>query len=44
MKLQQDLDWDPKTEQFINNELANGMLSRKMREPWADIYKSLLVD
>ncbi len=43
MKLQQDLDWDPITEQFINNEAANGMLHRKMREPWASIYKDLLV-
>ena len=44
MKLQQDLDWDPKTEQFLNNDLANSMLSRKMREPWAGIYKSLILD
>ena len=38
MKLQQDLNWDPKTEQIINNDLANGMLTRKMRDPWATIY------
>jgi len=43
MKLQQDLDWDPTAEQFINNEAANGMLHRKMREPWASIYKEHLV-
>jgi len=43
MKLQQDLDWDPKTEQFVNNDLANSMLHRKMREPWATIYKDHLV-
>ena len=43
MKLQQDLDWDPKTEQFINNDVANSMLHRKMREPWASIYKEHLV-
>jgi predicted dehydrogenase len=43
MKLQQDLDWDPVGEKFINNDMANSMLSRKMREPWATIYKDLLV-
>ena len=43
MKLQQDLDWDPTAEKFINNDLANGMLARKMREPWASVYNDLLV-
>jgi hypothetical protein len=43
MKLQQDLDWDPVAEKFINNDLANSMLMRKMREPWATVYKDLLV-
>ena len=43
MKLQQDLDWDPVAEQFLNNEKANSMLHRKMREPWASIYKEHLV-
>ena len=43
MKLQQDLDWDPVAEKFIDNDLANSMLSRKMREPWATIYKEHLV-
>ena len=43
MKLQQDLDWNPETEQFINNDLANSMLTRKMREPWASIYKEHIV-
>jgi len=43
MKLQQDLDWDPAAEKFINNDLANGMLARKMREPWASVYKEHLV-
>ena len=43
MKLQQDLDWDPETEKFVNNDLANSMLSREMREPWASIYKEHLV-
>ena len=43
MKLQQDLDWDPVAEKFIGNDLANSMLSRKMREPWATIYRENLV-
>jgi predicted dehydrogenase len=43
MKLEQDLDWDPKAEKFINNDVANSMLSRKMREPWASIYKEHVV-
>jgi predicted dehydrogenase len=43
MKLQQDLDWDPVEEKFINNDLANSMLSREMREPWASVYKENLV-
>jgi len=43
MKLQQDLDWDPVAEQFLSNEKANSMLHRKMREPWASIYKEHLV-
>ena len=42
MKLQQDLDWDPVAEKFIRNDLANSMLSRKMREPWATIYNEHL--
>lgn len=43
MKLQQDLDWDPAAEKFIGNDIANGMLSRKMREPWASIYKEYVI-
>jgi len=43
MKLRQDLDWDPITEQFSNNDVANSMLHRKMREPWESIYKEHLV-
>jgi predicted dehydrogenase len=43
MKLQTDLDWNPTTEQFINNDLANSMLHRTMREPWATIYKEHIV-
>jgi hypothetical protein len=44
MKLQQDLDWDPDKEQFINNEAANAMLHRQMREPWGGIYQSLVAE
>jgi len=43
MKLQQDLDWDPVAEKFIGNDIANSMLTRKMREPWASIYRDLLL-
>jgi predicted dehydrogenase len=43
MQLEQDLDWDPDKEQFINNDKANSMLARPMREPWASIYKEHLV-
>jgi len=43
MILQQDLDWDPVNEKFINNDEANKMLSRPMREPWASVYKKYVV-
>lgn len=43
MKLQQDLDWNPVTEQFVNHDVANGMLMRRMREPWASLYQEHLV-
>ncbi|MBA7568352.1 hypothetical protein ES708_10073 [subsurface metagenome] len=39
MMLKQDLEWDPVKEMFINNDPANKMLSRPMREPWASVYK-----
>jgi hypothetical protein len=43
MILQQDLDWDTVNEKFINNDEANKMLSRPMREPWASVYKKYVV-
>jgi predicted dehydrogenase len=43
MILEEDLDWNPVNERFINNDTANSMLSRKMREPWASIYKEYVV-
>ncbi|MBK6281780.1 MAG: Gfo/Idh/MocA family oxidoreductase [Draconibacterium sp.] len=43
MKLNQDLEWDPVTEKILNNETANNMLARPMREPWASVYKEYLV-
>ena len=43
MKLNQDLEWDPKTEQILNNDKANSMLTRTMREPWASVYKKYTV-
>ncbi|MGE5612592.1 MAG: Gfo/Idh/MocA family protein, partial [Bacillota bacterium] len=33
-KLQQSLQWDPLKEEFINNDAANRLRSRAMREPW----------
>ena len=43
MILNQDLEWNPETEKFINNENANRMLQRPMREPWDSIYKKYQV-
>jgi len=34
MKLGRKLDWDPATEQFINDDEANRMLTPAMRSPW----------
>jgi len=34
MKLPRTLYWDPEKEQFKNDDEANTMLSRPMREPW----------
>ncbi len=42
MMLEQDLEWDPETERVTNNEQANEMLKRPMREPWASVYNRLV--
>ena len=34
LKLGRKLQWNPKTEQFVNDEAANKMLSYPMRKPW----------
>jgi hypothetical protein len=34
MKLRRKLHWDPVREQFANDDEANRMLVRPMREPW----------
>lgn len=44
MLLNQDLEWDPKNEQIIDNSLANSMLARPMREPWAKVYQDLVAE
>jgi len=44
MMLNQELEWDPKTERFVNNTLANALLDRPMREPWDAIYKDLVAE
>ena len=43
MMLNQDLEWNPETEQFVNNENANRMLQRPMREPWNSVYEKYQV-
>jgi len=43
MKLDQDLEWDPEKEQFVNDDKANQMLSRPMREPWDKVYQEYVV-
>ena len=43
MILQEDLQWDPEKERFIDNERANQMLSRPMRDPWAKVYEEYTV-
>ena len=44
MVLDQNLQWDPKTERFINNTFANALLNRPMREPWDSIYNKLIAE
>ncbi len=44
MMLQQELEWDPKAERFVNNTLANALLDRPMRAPWDKIYKDLVAE
>ncbi len=34
LRLGRDLKWDPAAERFIDDDAANAMLSRPMREPW----------
>jgi predicted dehydrogenase len=43
MILKQDLDWNPETEKFINNENANRMLQRPMRAPWGKVFEKYKV-
>ena len=38
MKIPGKLKWDPKTERFIDNDLANSMLSRPQRYPYGTNY------
>jgi Predicted dehydrogenases and related proteins len=38
MKVPGKLEWDPNTEKFKNNELANSMLSRSQRYPYGTDY------
>jgi predicted dehydrogenase len=44
MMLNQELEWDPKAERFVNNTLANALLDRPMRAPWDAIYKDLVAE
>jgi len=39
MLLKQDLSWNPKKEEFVDNPLAQKMLKREMREPWRELYQ-----
>ena len=43
MLLNEDLEWNPDTERFVNNARATSMLSRNMREPWGKLYREYLV-
>jgi predicted dehydrogenase len=33
--LRRPLDWDPQREQFVDDDEANGLLSREPRQPWS---------
>lgn len=44
MLLNQDIEWDPKTERIVNNTLANALLDRPMRAPWDSIYRDLVAE
>ncbi len=41
MKIPGQLKWDPRMERFLNNDLANSMLSRPQRYPYGTSYVSL---
>ncbi len=41
MKIPGQLKWDPRAERFLNNDLANSMLSRPQRYPYGTSYVSL---
>ena len=43
MRLEEDLEWDPKKEEFTGSKKANQMLARPMREPWDKVYEKYLV-
>ena len=43
MKLGEDLEWNPKKEEFVNHSIANGLLSRPMREPWDKVFEKYTV-
>ena len=44
MQLERDLVWDPTNEHIVNDEEANKMLARPMREPWGKFYEQLVLD
>ncbi|MHC4241940.1 MAG: hypothetical protein ACYSU4_06020 [Planctomycetota bacterium] len=35
LRLGRKLRWDPENERFLNDDIANRMLSRAMRSPWS---------
>ena len=44
MILNRDLEWNPKTEMFINDPIANALIDRPMREPWGSLYRKLVTE